>query len=134
MEGNDIPQVKVPTGIKNGFSVIRQYVIGAHNESVGHGTFYINWDWLNKSLKGKENDLNAKKLRALLKIANTSGYDGITNLLMVEACMRDRDYNINMLLNLYKDNPSNLYKATVTHKNKFVCNWDETKLSEPKRL
>ena len=53
---------------------------------------------------------------------------------MVEAVMRDRDYNINMLLNLYKDNPSNLYKATVVHKNKFVCNWDETKLTEPKRL
>ena len=27
-----------------------------------------------------------------------------------------------------------MYKATVNQKNKFVCNWDETKLTEPKRL
>ena len=78
--------------------------------------------------------MNAKKLKALLKLANTAGYDGITNLLMVEAVMRDRDYSVNMLYSLYKENPSNLYKATVTKKENFVCSWDEMTLTDPKRL
>ena len=124
----------MPTGVKHGASVIKQYVIGAHNETNGHGTFFINWDWLDKSLRGKDDDMNAKKLRALLKMANTTGYDAIVNLMMVEAVMKDRDYNVTMLYNLYKDNPSNLYRATVTRKEKFVTSWDETKITEPRRL
>lgn len=109
-------------------------MIAAHCETNGHGTWYINWDWLAKSLRGKEDQINAKKVCALLKIANTTGYDAISNLLMIEAVMRDRDYNVTMLSNLYKDNPSNLFKATVTDKRKFVTSWDETKITEPKRL
>ena len=48
--------------------------------------------------------------------------------------MRDRDYSVNMLYSLYKENPSNLFKATVTKKENFVCSWDEMTLTDPKRL
>jgi len=124
----------VPTGVKNAFEEIRKYVIGAHCDRVGHGTFFVRWDWFDKALKGKEEMLDAKKLRALLSIANSSCGDAMCNMLMLEAVLRDKDYSIQMLTNIYKENPSTCFKATVANKRRFVTNWDETKLDEPQRL
>ena len=134
MKANDIETFVVPSGIKHAFKEIRKYVVGAHCEHNGHGTICTNWDWLDKALKGKEDKIEAKKLRALLKIANAGHSDAFANMLMAEAVMKDKDYSAQMLQNLYMEYPSELFKAVVENKNNFVTNWDETKLVEPKRL
>lgn len=114
---------------------MRNYVIGAFCDHSGHGTIYTDWKALDQALVGKEDRIETKKLRALLRIANAnSGGDGIANILMLEAVLRDRDYSLNMLSNLYREYPCKLFKATVTNKNKFICNLDETKLTDPARL
>mmetsp|Transcript_22784 Transcript_22784/g.28206 ORF Transcript_22784/g.28206 Transcript_22784/m.28206 type:complete len:125 (-) Transcript_22784:58-432(-) len=39
-----------------------------------------------------------------------------------------------MLYKLYQDLPYKIVNLTVSHKNRFVTNWDESELLEPKRL
>jgi phosphomannomutase len=106
LKANDINTFQVPTGVKNAYNEIRKYVIGAHCDRVGHGTFYVRWDWLNKALIGKEDRIEAKKLKALLEIPYAGCGDAIANLLMVEAILRDKDYSIQMLYNIYKELPN----------------------------
>ena len=106
-------------------------MIGAHCDRVGHGTFYVRWEWLDKALKPFEDRIEAKKLRALLSIPYAGCGDAIANLLMVEAVLRDKDYSVQMLYNIYKDHPNKCLKASVVNKRRFVCNWDETKLDDP---
>ena len=52
----------------------------------------------------------------------------------MEAVLRDKDYSVSMLLNTYKEYPSNLIKIAVANKNRFLTNEDQTKLIEPTRL
>ena len=76
--------------------------------------------------------MNAKKLRALLKITNTHAYgDAIPTILMIEAIMKDRDYSVTMLYNLYKDYPSMESNVLVDYKDKWITKWDQTELTDP---
>ena len=135
LDSLEITHVKAKTGVRHGYETAKQYVIGAHCDHSGHGGVHVDWVWLNKALRGKEERIEAKKLRALLNIVNASGGgDAIATLLMIECVLRDRDYSVTMLNALYKEHHSGLFKATVTSKNKFLCNHDETKLIEPPRL
>jgi len=78
--------------------------------------------------------IQARKLRAILRIPNFISGDGIVNMLMVEAILCDKDYSVTMFCNVYKDAPSKMFKAVVLQKNRFCTNWDETKLTKPLRL
>lgn len=67
-------------------------------------------------------------------MANFISSDGIVNLLIIEAVLRDKDYSITMFNNTYKDYPSNILNISVSNKNRFRTNEDQTKLIEPTRL
>lgn len=129
----DIPRVMVPTGVKNATPKMVKYTIGCNDEPNGHGTIIVDWKTLTKQLKesGKENDPDAKKLVAFLKIANPTVGDGVANILMIEAIMRDLDYDLSDLLNLYTDSPSKMAKCKVKDRTSFKTTWDETKLVDP---
>ena len=69
-------------------------MIGANDEPNGHGTICVKWDVLDEALQGLEDRIEAKKLRAFLRISNVYVGDAIANLLMIEAVLRDRDQSI----------------------------------------
>lgn len=131
LKANEITTVTAPTGVKNARQVASKYVIGASSEYNGHGMIQTQWDWLERTLQGKEDKPQTAKLRALLRIANPYTSDAIANLLLMEALMCCKDYSITMLSNLYKDYPSKMLKLEVANKHKFRTNWAETKVIEP---
>ena len=96
-----INTVMVPTGVKNAHPVVQRYVIGANDEPNGHGTICVKWEELDRALQGKEDRLEAKKLRAFLNITNIYVGDAIANLLMIEAVLRDRGESIESLNEKY---------------------------------
>ena len=82
-------------------------------------------------MSGKEDRIEAKKLRALLKISNLYVGDAIANLLMIEAVLRDRDLSIETFSSMYEEYPNKMYKAVVANRASFKTTWDETKLVDP---
>ena len=131
---NGITTKMVPTGVKNAHPVVQQYVIGANDEPNGHGTICVKWEELDRALAGKEDLIEAKKLRALLRISNVYVGDAISNLLMIEAVLRDRDWSVDTFSSMYEEFPNKMYKAVVTDRTKFKTQWDESRLVDPLEL
>ena len=52
---------------------------------------------------------------------------------MLEAIMKDRDYSVTMLFNLYKDYPSLQTNVLVDYKDKWITKWDQTEQNWAKR-
>ena len=50
--------------------------------------------------------VECKKLLSLLRIANCITSDGLANFLMIEAVLRDKDWCLPNLSNIYKESPS----------------------------
>ena len=134
MKANDICHVQIPTGVKHAPKIVQKYDIGANSEQNGQGTIHVNWAKIDEALAPKQYKIEAQKLRALLKIGNSVSQDAVVNILLLEAVMLDRDYSVKMLAGLYKEVPSRLSKAVVEMKDKFTTTWDESKLTEPRRL
>lgn len=136
IDDNGIKRVLVPTGVKNAHPKMIEYTIGCNAEANGHGTVIVNWETLHQQLKeaGKEESQSAVKLIAFLKIANRYVGDGVANILMMEAIMRDMDYNIKDVMNIYREQPSEMSKCVVKDRTSFKTTWDETKLIEPEGL
>lgn len=126
--------IMVPTGVKNAHPVVQKYVIGANDEPNGHGTICVKWDELKEALKGKEDQMAARKLKALLRISNIYVGDAIANLLMIEAVLRDMNYSIQDFSKLYQEYPSKMFKAVVNDRTAFKTTWDETRLVSPASL
>ena len=60
--------------------------------------------------------------------------DAIANLLMIEAVLRDKDWNVDTFSSMYQEYPSKMYKAVVSNRNNFRTQWDESRLTDPKAL
>ena len=123
-----------PTGVKNAHPVVQQYVIGANDEPNGHGTICVKWDLLNKALEGKEDRIEAKKLKAFLSMSNLYVGDAIANLFMCEAVLRDRNFSVADFSSLYSEYPNKMYKAVVVNRAGFKTTHDESRLVDPLSL
>lgn len=126
-----ITTVMVPTGVKNAHPVVQQYVIGANDEPNGHGTICVKWDLLEAALKGKEYTTEAMKLTSFLKITNLYVGDAIANLLMCEAVLMDRDFDVAQFSAMYDEFPNKMFKAVVANRNGFRTQPDESRLIDP---
>lgn len=133
-----IKKTCVPTGVKNAHPVMVKQVIGANDEPNGHGTVYVNWPELMRILKPKlENPAHkptCEKLIAFLKLSNIYVGDAIANMLMIEAILREKGMTIGRFLELYKDNPSQMFKIKVADRSMFKTVWDEQRLEQPLEL
>ena len=69
-----------------------------------------------------------------MKIANPNASDAIANMLMIEAVLMDKDFAIYSLHTLYKNHPSQKFKAPVAERLNFKTNADGTRLTEPETL
>ena len=47
--------------------------------------------------------------------------------------MKDRDYNVTKLYNLYRDYPSIETNILVDYKEKWITKWDQTEVTDPVR-
>ena len=54
----------------------------------------MNWSSLNELIAGRESDLKVKKLVSFLKLSNIYVGDAVSNLLMVEAILRDKGMSV----------------------------------------
>ena len=134
IKANGVHQVMVPTGVKNAHPVVQDYDVGANDEPNGHGTICVKWDKLDQALRGLEDRIEARKLRALLRISNLYVGDAIANLLMVEAVLRDTDQSIDAFSGMYQEFPNKMYKAVVANRASFRTTWDESRLVDPAAL
>jgi len=123
-----------PTGVKNAHPIVVKYDIGANDEPNGHGTIVCKWDRVNAALKPKEETLEAKKIKSILRLSNMTVGDAQANLLLIESILRDLDLSIADFNALYEENPSRMYKAVVKDRTKFKTIWDESRLTTPKEL
>ena len=73
-------------------------------------------------------------MRALLRISNVYVGDAISNLLMIEAVLRDRDWSVDTFSSMYEEFPNKMYKAVVADRTKFKTQWDESRLVDPLEL
>mmetsp|Transcript_1344 Transcript_1344/g.2168 ORF Transcript_1344/g.2168 Transcript_1344/m.2168 type:complete len:126 (+) Transcript_1344:1104-1481(+) len=121
----------VPTGVKNAHPVVQRFVVGANDEPNGHGTICVKWDELDKALEGLEDRIEAQKLRAFLRMSNIYVGDAISNLLMIEAVLRDTDQSIDTFSDMYQEYPNKMYKAVVASRTSFKTTWDEATLTQP---
>ena len=71
---------------------------------------------------------------AFLKISNQTVGDGIANILMMEAILRDLDMNYQQVRELYQEKPSKMYKAIVEDRASFKVTKNELRLIEPEDL
>lgn len=60
--------------------------------------------------------------------------DAISNLLMIEAILRDKGMSINDFARIYKDYPSRMFKIKVHDRSMFKTIKDESRLTEPLAL
>ncbi len=134
LEEKGIRNLLCPTGVKNAHPIVLQFDIGANDEPNGHGTIVGKWEKINAALKGSEDKLEAKKLKAFLELSNMCVGDAMANVLMLEAIMRDMDWSVKDLASIYQDNPSKTYKAVVKDRTKFKVIWDESRLTQPIEL
>ena len=134
LDENKVNRICVPTGVKNAHPVVQQFVIGANDEPNGHGTIYVNWSSLNELIAGRESDLKVKKLVSFLKLSNIYVGDAVSNLLMVEAILRDKGMSIHQFSQIYKDYPSRMFKVKVHDRSMFKTIKDESRLTEPIEL
>ena len=89
---------------------------------------------MDRALDGLEDRIEAKKLRALLRISNVYVGDAIANFLMIEAVLRDTDQSIDTFSSLYQEFPNKMYKAIVANRTSFQTTWDEARLVQPAAL
>jgi phosphoacetylglucosamine mutase len=83
---------------------------------------------------GKESDPKVQKLVAFLKMSNIYVGDAISNLLMIEAILRDKGMSINEFAHIYKDYPSRMFKIKVHDRSMFKTIKDESRLTAPLAL
>ena len=125
-----VENVLVKTGVKYAEPVVAQYDIGANDEPNGHGTVTYKQEALEAALKGNES-IEARKLRAFLKMSNTVVGDSVANMLMIESILYDRDMTVQEFAQIYEENPARLYKIKVQDKGNFKTIEDESRLIEP---
>lgn len=119
--------------MKNAEPIAAKFDIGANDEPNGHGTVVYKAEAIEKALKGDER-IEAKKLKAFLKMTNLFVGDAVANMLMIEAILYDLDMSVEDFFNIYHENPNRMYKFKVNDKGNFKMIEDESRLTEPAEL
>lgn len=121
----------VATGVKHAHPVVEEYDIGANDEPNGHGTIAYKWE---KVLAACDDSPAAQKLKTILQLSNFTVGDAITNLLIIESILQDRNMTIQDFYDIYHENPSKTYKAVVEDRTRFKVIPDESRLTAPIEL
>ncbi|QIW95151.1 hypothetical protein AMS68_000669 [Peltaster fructicola] len=129
-----------PTGVKHLHHVAARYDIGVYFEANGHGTVLFSANAL-KQIRKVDPQSPAQlealtTLRALVDLINQTVGDALSDMLLVEVILAQKDYSVKEWLTTYTDMPNKLIKVLVADKNayKTVPGTAERKLEQPQGL
>lgn len=129
-----------PTGVKHLHHVASRYDVGVYFEANGHGTVLFSSHALKQIRKvdpqspAQLEALNT--LRALVELINQTVGDAISDMLLVEVILAQKEYTVKEWLSAYTDMPNKLIKVLVSDKNNFktVPGTAERKLEQPQGM
>lgn len=111
------------TGVKNLHHVAARYDIGVYFEANGHGTILFS-DTALKRIRNTEPESpaqleNLSVLRALTDLINQTVGDALSDMLLVEVILAQKQYSISNWLGTYTDLPNKITKLAVPDRNLF---------------
>ncbi|KAG0163831.1 Phosphoacetylglucosamine Mutase [Apophysomyces sp. BC1034] len=134
----NVPVSCVPTGVKHLHHEAEKYDIGVYFEANGHGTVLFSPDALN-TIKTAEAQTPAQKhaisqLQALTELINQTVGDAISDMLLVETILTNRQWSPEEWDQAYTDLPNRLVKVVVADRHIFKTTNAERQLVEPAGL
>ncbi|CAI2177642.1 16360_t:CDS:2, partial [Funneliformis geosporum] len=133
-----VPVSCVSTGVKHLHHEAEKYDIGVYFEANGHGTIIFSPKALKmiRSAKGQtaEQENAIEKLRALTELINQTVGDALSDLLLVDAILTNRQWTLKQWDQAYTDLPNRLVKVVVENRQIFKTIDAERKLVEPAGL
>ena len=96
-----VPVAFTPTGVKHLHHRAVQFPIGVYFEANGHGTVVFD-EKTQQLIRAK----GGAKLNALMDVINQTVGDAISDMLLVECVLADRDWDCEQWFNCYKDLPN----------------------------
>ena len=124
-----VPVAFTPTGVKHLHHRAVQFPIGVYFEANGHGT--VVFDEKTQALIRSK---GGAKLNALMDVINQTVGDAISDMLLVECVLADRDWDCEQWFNCYKDLPNRLGKVAVRDRAMVTTTDAERKVVTPEKL
>ncbi|EGG07404.1 uncharacterized protein MELLADRAFT_116324 [Melampsora larici-populina 98AG31] len=121
------PVTCTPTGVKYLHHAAQEYDIGIYFEANGHGTVIFKPDFL-KTLPSTSN------LSKLANLINQTVGDSISDMLLVETILLQKEWGMKEWDEGYEELPNRLVKVLVTDRNAFKTIDAERKLLEPNEM
>lgn len=133
-----LPVVCTPTGVKYLHHAAEKFDIGIYFEANGHGTILFSNTAVQK-LQSHQPQTPAQKdaletLLACIDLINQTVGDALSDMLFVEAILRDKAWTCASWDQSYVDLPNRLSKVIVKDRNLFVTKDAERKLVRPEGL
>ncbi|ORY95454.1 hypothetical protein BCR43DRAFT_505956 [Syncephalastrum racemosum] len=133
-----VPVSCVPTGVKHLHHEAEKYDIGVYFEANGHGTVLFSPEALN-TIKTAEGNTPAQnqaiaQLQALTELINQTVGDAISDMLLVEAILTNRQWSSEEWDQAYTDLPNRLVKVVVADRTLFKTTNAERQLVSPAGL
>ncbi|CAG8521097.1 20255_t:CDS:10 [Dentiscutata erythropus] len=128
----------VPTGVKHLHHKAQEYDVGVYFEANGHGTVLFSSKALDKinsdGSRTTEQEKAIKKLQALTELINQTVGDALSDLLLVESILINRQWTFKKWNSVYTDKPNRLVKVVVADRQIFKTTNAERTLVEPNGL
>ncbi|CAG8466966.1 10826_t:CDS:10 [Acaulospora morrowiae] len=130
-----VPVSCVSTGVKHLHHEATKYDIGVYFEANGHGTVLFSPEALKTISSAKcetaEQEDALKRLRALTDLINQTVGDALSDMLLVEAILVNKQWTLKDWDQAYTDLPSRLVKVVVSDRHIFKGTNAERTLIEP---
>jgi len=125
----NIPVACVSTGVKYLHEKAKDFDIGIYFEANGHGTVLF-------SNKAKKTiwEAESETLRNIVDLVNETVGDAISDILLVEYILREKDWDVKNWFGIYEDLPNLQLKVSVSNRH-YIKTYDaDRKCSEPTGL
>ncbi|XP_073969742.1 phosphoglucomutase 3-like protein nst isoform X2 [Rhodnius prolixus] len=136
-----VPVSCVPTGVKHLHRKALEYDIGVYFEANGHGTVVFSNNARNLIIQaGNDQSLEGEKRQSVLRLSqvieliNSTVGDAISDMLLVEVILQDRNWGLIEWQSLYKDFASRHLKVTVMDRSNIQTTDAERKCVFPEGL
>ena len=137
----NVPVACVKTGVKHLHKKAHDFDIGVYFEANGHGTVLFSEEFKSKLSKAKDDpDLTPERKEALqelesaMNIINETVGDAISDMLIVEAILGKKEWDLTTWDRCYQDLPNRQRKVQVKDRTVIATTDAETKTTSPPGL
>jgi phosphoacetylglucosamine mutase len=123
-----------PTGVKHLHEAAHAFDAGIYFEANGHGTLLFKQSFLEALREVEKESVAAQELLALNGIINAAVGDAMSGILLVEAALRRKGWDLKQWSELYNDLPSVQLKVRVLDRTVIVTTDAERRVAEPASL